>query len=83
VWRRLGGERIVIGPPEPTRQPDHVASDDIQSLVETDTLFAAWMSQHSSAAVVVRPDRYVFGTANDAAQLNRLVAAVGRHVLPP
>ena len=83
VWRRLGGERIVVGPPERTRQPDGVAGGDIQYLVETDALFAAWMSQHSGAAVVVRPDRYAFGMANDAAQLNRLIAAVGRHVLAP
>jgi len=31
--------------------------------------------------VVVRPDRYVFGAANDAEQLNCLVAAVARRVL--
>ena len=83
LWRRLGGERIVIGPPEQTRLWDRLADDDIQYLAETDSLFAAWMSQLDSAAVVVRPDRYVFGTASDAAQLNRLIASVGRHVMAP
>jgi 3-(3-hydroxy-phenyl)propionate hydroxylase len=83
LWRRLEGERIVIGPPLPTAQPQSVAGDDVQYLAETDALFAEWMSQHGCAAVVVRPDRYVFGTAGDAAQLNRLVAAVGRHVSAP
>jgi hypothetical protein len=39
------------------------------------------MAQHGSAAVVARPDRYVFGMANDAAELNRLVVDVGRYVL--
>jgi 3-(3-hydroxy-phenyl)propionate hydroxylase len=82
LWRRLGGERIVIGPPEQTRPWDHLA-DDIQYMAETDSLFAAWMLQLNRAAVVVRPDRYVFGTANDAAQLNRLIASVGRHVIAP
>jgi 3-(3-hydroxy-phenyl)propionate hydroxylase len=83
LWRRLGGERIVIGPPEQTRLRDHLADDDIQYLAETNSLFAGWMSQINSAAVVVRPDRYVFGTASDAAQLNRLIASVGRHVMAP
>ena len=81
LWRRLGGERIVIGSADQTHRPDGDAGNDVQYLTETDALFATWMSQHGSAAVVVRPDRYVFGMANDAAQLNRLVAAVARHVL--
>jgi 3-(3-hydroxy-phenyl)propionate hydroxylase len=75
LWRRLRGERIVIG-----AQSD-LARTDAQHLAETDALFADWMSQLGCAAVVVRPDRYVFGTASDASQLNRLVAAVGRQVL--
>jgi 3-(3-hydroxy-phenyl)propionate hydroxylase len=83
LWRRLGGEQIVIGATGETRQPDDPAGNDIQYLAETDALFAAWMSEHNCAAVVVRPDRYVFGMANDAAQLNRLVTAVARHVLAP
>ena len=48
---------------------------------EADDLFSGWMRQQDCAAVVVRPDRYVFGMANDAAQLNRLVTAVARHLL--
>jgi 3-(3-hydroxy-phenyl)propionate hydroxylase len=55
--------------------------DGVRYLSEADSLFAAWMQQLDCSAVVVRPDRYVFGAARDAAQLNRLVAAVGRHVL--
>jgi 3-(3-hydroxy-phenyl)propionate hydroxylase len=82
LWRRLAGERIVIGPPEQTRLWDRRADDNIQYLAETDSLFAAWMSQLECAAVVVRPDRYVFGTASDAAQLNRLIASVGRLIAP-
>ena len=83
LWRRLGGERIVIGSREQVPQPDDHAGHDVQYLAETDALFAEWLSQRGCAAVVVRPDRYVFGTASDPAQLNRLVAAVGRHVLGP
>src|SRR6185436_11600086 len=76
MWRRLRGERIVIG-----SMPGSASTDGILYLTETDALFASWMSQHGSAAVVVRPDRYVFGMGNDAVELNRLVADVGRLVL--
>jgi 3-(3-hydroxy-phenyl)propionate hydroxylase len=80
LWRRLQGERIVIGTPGQRRSLPHVAPGEVLYVEETDTLFADWMSQMGCAAVVVRPDRCVFGAAADAAQLNRLVAAVGRHV---
>jgi len=76
VWRRLRGERVAIG-----STPGGASTDGIICLTETDALFAGWMSQHGSAAVVVRPDRYVFGMANDAVGLNRLVAEVGRQLL--
>jgi len=78
IWCRLGGERVVIGSAGQVHGPPR---DEIRYLPEADTLFADWMQQLDCAAVVVRPDRYVFGAARDAAQLNRLVAAVGRQVL--
>ena len=81
LWRRLGGERIVIGAQEQTIAGEDVGDDDIQYFAETDSLFSGWMSELDSAAVVVRPDRYVFGAASDAEQLNRIIASVGRHVL--
>jgi 3-(3-hydroxy-phenyl)propionate hydroxylase len=83
LWRRIRGERIVIGVSEQIPPLDGFEETDVQHLAETDTLFAGWMSQLGCAAAVVRPDRYVFGTASDAAQLNRLVAAVVRHVFGP
>jgi 3-(3-hydroxy-phenyl)propionate hydroxylase len=42
-------------------------------VVERDGLFADWMRQHGAAAVIVRPDRYVFGAAGGAGELNMLV----------
>jgi len=83
LWRRLGGERIVIGAAEQSEGPRDGSESDVQVLFETDALFAIWMEHHGCAAVVVRPDHYVFGMANDAQQLNRLVEAVGKHVLAP
>jgi 3-(3-hydroxy-phenyl)propionate hydroxylase len=81
LWQRLRAQRIIIGSHTPAvNRPD---AHDIPYLAETDDLFSAWMKHHDCAAVVVRPDRYVFGMASDPAQLNRLVAAVGRHLLGP
>jgi hypothetical protein len=46
LWRRLRGERIVIG-----AQMRRFAETDVQHLAETDALFADWMSQLGCAAV--------------------------------
>jgi 3-(3-hydroxy-phenyl)propionate hydroxylase len=80
LWRRLGGVRAIIGSTAPTSAQQ---VDEVRHLVEADTLYAQWMQQVGCEAVVVRPDRYVFGAARDAAQLNRLLEEVGRHVLAP
>ncbi len=80
LWRRVSGERIVIrSPGQQCRLPGAVPGD-VLVVEETATLFADWMSRMGCAAVVVRPDRYVFGMAAGAEQLNRLLAAVGGHV---
>jgi 3-(3-hydroxy-phenyl)propionate hydroxylase len=80
LWQRLRGERMVIGSPGQLRSLQGVASEAVQYVEETGSLFADWMLQMGCSAVVVRPDRYVFGMAADAQQLNRLVAAVGELV---
>lgn len=78
VWRRLGGERIVIGT---LGQAQATPGEGIRVFTEADTLFADWMQNLRCSAVVVRPDRYVFGAAAGAAELNRLVAAAAGQVL--
>jgi 3-(3-hydroxy-phenyl)propionate hydroxylase len=73
-WRRLGGARVVIA------ADAGAASGDILHFVERGTLFADWMARLGAAAVVVRPDRYVYGTARDADELNRMVERLGRQI---
>ena len=54
-------------------------------LIKTSTVFvddqnpaiATWLTEHGVAAALVRPDRYVLGTAGDAADVTRLA-----HMLP-
>ena len=72
-WRKLGGERIVIA------ASGESSRGEILNVVETGQLFADWMRDNGVEAVIVRPDRYVFGGAATAGQLNALVAdLVGR-----
>lgn len=40
----------------------------------TDTALAPWLQQLGAAAVVLRPDRYVFGIANSSDELRQLIA---------
>jgi 3-(3-hydroxy-phenyl)propionate hydroxylase len=74
LWRRLGGERIVIGA--------GAAGDagGIRRLAERGSLFADWMAAQGAAAVVARPDRYVYGIARDANELNRLIEGLGQQI---
>ena len=40
---------------------------------EAEGVLAAWFAQRQCAAALVRPDHYVYGVANDAAQLKGLL----------
>jgi 3-(3-hydroxy-phenyl)propionate hydroxylase len=75
VWRRIGGERAVISQDEMTP-----GADGIVRLRERGRLFADWMVRNDAAAVVARPDRYVYGVARDRDGLNRLVEKLSRDV---
>jgi 3-(3-hydroxy-phenyl)propionate hydroxylase len=67
-WQRLRGERIVIA-----ASGESTGVDGILTVVERDGLFGDWMRQNAVAAVIVRPDRYVFAATDSADQLNMLV----------
>ena len=47
--------------------------DGAIGLLEENRLFSDWLSSSGALAVVVRPDRYVYGAADNADQLNDLV----------
>ncbi|MBV9456081.1 MAG: bifunctional 3-(3-hydroxy-phenyl)propionate/3-hydroxycinnamic acid hydroxylase [Bradyrhizobium sp.] len=68
-WQRLGGERVVIA-----ASGESLNADGVLTVVETERLFADWMHDSEVEAVIVRPDRYVFGGAETADKLNDLVA---------
>lgn len=61
AWRAIGGRTAVLG------------SAETGSLEDVDKTYAAWFAGRACAAVVVRPDWYVYGTARDGAELGALL----------
>ena len=49
----------------------------------TDAALQAWLQQHGAAAVLLRPDRYIAGLANDAAALQDLTLSLPWLKPPP
>lgn len=57
----------------PTTSATCSALEGVDYHTETDGRFHAWMTTHAAKAVIIRPDRYVYGIANNATQLNALI----------
>ena len=56
---------------------------DVAVLPATDPALQAWLRQHGVQAVMLRPDRYVAGTARDASALAQLTRALPWMKTPP
>lgn len=48
----------------------------VRRVSETASLIADWLQSHAARAVLVRPDRYAYGVASDAAGLHALLASL-------
>ncbi len=74
ILRQLGAVRVVL-----CSHADGIAVDDrgAMTLVAKDELFANWLVETGATAAVVRPDRYVYGVADSAPDLARLVGELG------
>jgi 3-(3-hydroxy-phenyl)propionate hydroxylase len=68
-WLKRGGRVAAIGP---------AAS----ALKESGHLFADWIAELKTYAVIVRPDRYVYGVAHDAEELDRLMQSLFKQLDP-
>ena len=66
---------FMIVPPCGTAEADGCAT-----LVDRDGALAAWFDTHDCAGLILRPDRYVFGTFADAAGARALVADLARQL---
>lgn len=70
IWNALGAQRMAL---MPTTSATCSALEGVIYHTETDGRFHAWMATHPAKAVIIRPDRYVYGIANNAAELNALI----------
>lgn len=74
-WSRIGGLMLVVGDEAP-------AKDGVTALCEIDGMIAGWLRRMGAAAVIVRPDRYIYGAAADAAHLARMVESIATALEP-
>jgi 3-(3-hydroxy-phenyl)propionate hydroxylase len=69
-WREIGGRRIIVSPTAPFRDGPTAA------YVEEGAVLQDWIDRLGQGAIVVRPDKYVFGIAQDGLALQRMVEQV-------
>ena len=67
AWTAIGGRVAVTAPP-----------DDGSGLDDVEGVYRAWFRSHGCKAAVVRPDWYVYGTADDAGELAGLLGQLAR-----
>ncbi len=76
LWARLQGRMAVVG-----ATGEGALAAPVIHVPERDRVFGDWLRALGATAVLVRPDRYVFGVASDAASLNALVRQLAGQVL--
>jgi len=69
----IAAQRVVIA-----AESDTQARSDTLVLVETEGQFSTWLQEQGAEAVVVRPDRYVYGAAATGAELESLIERLSR-----
>jgi 3-(3-hydroxy-phenyl)propionate hydroxylase len=72
-WRRRGGRMAAIGA-DPGAAGD--GGNDNLTLNESGRLFADWMEQLQAEAVIMRPDRHVYGVAHSVEQIAPLMRSL-------
>lgn len=70
------GWLLVVHPSvtQPVMAGMQVVTVGAGGLIEDEGILAQWMARNNCTAVLVRPDRYVFGAAESEAELSRLLA---------
>lgn len=80
-WHAIDGDVVAIGAPG-TEESTPQATVPVRFLSETDGRFHDWLHRHECRAVIVRPDRYVYGTAASATELHRMILDLRKALRP-
>lgn len=67
AWRSLGGAVISLD------RVDGTEPDGVVAVADVDGVYSRWFHKHNCDAVLVRPDWYVFGSADSSDTLRQLV----------
>jgi 3-(3-hydroxy-phenyl)propionate hydroxylase len=70
-WFKVGGFLVSVG--RRGNSPNQSAHHGTLAFEEVGDRFRNWLDSTGARAAVVRPDRYVYGTARNAGELRRLV----------
>lgn len=80
LWQSLGGQRVLVGSLSDQPVAGEPAADGVDVWTEAEPLLSDWLRRNGVEAVIVRPDRYVFGGARSADGLNGLIALLARQL---
>lgn len=80
-WNSIDGDVIAIDAPG-TERATQPAPGSVQFLLETDGRFHDWLRRNECRAVIVRPDRYVYGATGSANELHRMISDLRRALRP-
>lgn len=67
-WSGIGGLRILVGSAS--------AGPAMHGMIDQDGFLDDWLERNGAKAVIVRPDRYVYGSAAERSELERMVSDV-------
>ena len=68
-WKKIGGLRVNIQ----SEKIENKKYKNFLNLQEIDNFFSTWVSENNISSVIVRPDRYVYGIANDQSDLKNII----------
>ena len=67
-WKKIGGLRVNIQ----SQKIENRQNKNILNFQEIDDFFSTWCAKNNISSVIVRPDRYVYGIANNKSDLKNI-----------